>query len=116
MSYATIDLDPPMVTLSPTGPIRDTRVGDTLHINCTANTMVAASLLTFIWNGPGGNITNGSRVTISTTISVGNNTYVSTLQFAQLTENDGGVYTCYVEFFNVSGSDSIIVDSPDCEY
>ena len=78
--------------------------------------MVAASLLTFIWNGPGGNITNGSRVTISTTISVGNNTYVSTLQFARLSENDGGIYTCYVEFFNVSGSDSVRLDQPDCEY
>ena len=116
VSCTTIDLDPPMVTLSPPGPIQDTRVGDPLHINCTANTTVAPSLLTFIWNGPGGYITNGSRVTISTTISMGNNTYVSTLQFAQLTENDGGMYSCYVELFNVSGSDSITVDNPHCEY
>ena len=92
-------------------------VGDSLVINCTAtiNVMVDADLLTFVWTGPGGVITNDSRVTISTSMD-DMYTRLSTLDFFYLIESDGGNYTCNVQFFNVSGSGSTEIYSPGCEF
>ena len=112
-----IDPDPPRVTISPDGPIEGTMIGDSLVINCTAtiNVVVDADLLTFVWTGPGGVITNDSRVTISTYMD-GHDMYTSTLDFSYQIESDGGNYTCNVQFFNVSGSGSIVIHSPGCKF
>ena len=42
--------------------------------------------------------------------------YTSTLQFDYLTETDGGNYNCTVQLFNVNGSNSVEIETPDCEY
>ena len=100
----------------PPSPIQDTVVGDRLVIYCITTTPVAVdvSLLDFNWIGPGGMITDNSRITISPIMSM-NNTYISSLQFAYLIFSDGGSYTCNVEFFNVLGSGVIVMDNPDCK-
>jgi len=111
--------DAPIVTISPPGPIQGALVGSPQTIDCIATTsiVVYSGLLNFIWMGPHGDsiTTNSSRVTIDSITSSGN-TYTSRLQFAYLTERDGGNYTCNVQLFNVSGSNSIVIEQPDCEY
>ena len=77
-------------------------------INCTVSTVsgVESSSVIISWMGPGGVITNDSRVTISpTTSSV--NTYTSSLQFTYLMEEDEGTYTCNVTILETSGSQSV---------
>ena len=105
-----------MVTISPPSPITGTTVGESLSINCmaTTTTVVQADLLMFDWTGPGGAITSNDRMTIQPITSVGN-VYTSTLQFDCLTETDGGNYSCTVHLFNVNGSISVEIESPDCE-
>ena len=105
-----------MVTISPPSPITGTTVGESLSIDCmtTTTTVVQANLLMFVWTGPEGAITSNDRMTIQPTTSVGN-MYTSTLQFDYLTEIDGGNYGCIVHLFNVNGSNSVEIESPDCE-
>ena len=107
-----------MVTISPSGPIENATVGDPLIVTCMATTTmtVRSDLLIFMWNkqGEGIIISNGS-VTIQPVTFV-NNTYMSVLQFNDLIESDGGIYVCNVTFFNVNGSDSVEIETPDCEY
>jgi len=63
--------------------------------------------VTISWTRHGGDtITNDSRVTISPTISSGND-YISTLQFAHLVEGDVGVYMCNVMILDTTGLDYI---------
>ena len=108
-----------MVTISPPGPIEDTTVGDPQILTCmaTTTTMVRSDLLTFMWIKQGDVITNSSdgRVTIQSATPM-NNMYMNVLQFENLIESDGGIYTCNVTFFNVNGSSSVEVEPPDCEY
>ena len=105
-----------MVTISPPSLITGTTVGEGLSIDCMANTTTAvqADLLMFVWTAPGGTITSNDRITIQPITSV-SNVYTSTLQFGYLTETDGGIYNCTVHFFNVNGSSSVEIESPDCE-
>ena len=59
------------------------------------------------WTGPrGGPILNDSRVSISPTISSGNN-YTGSVQFTYLMEGDEGTYTCNVMILETSGSQSL---------
>ena len=62
------------------------------------------------WMGPGGAITNDSRVTISLTTSSGND-YTSSLQFTYLMERDEGMYTCNVMILETNESQSVEVSS-----
>ena len=78
-------------------------------INCTVSG-VESSSVTISWMGPGGVITNDSRVTISPTTSSGNN-YTSSLQFTYLMEGDEGTYTCIVTIPDTSGSQSVELQS-----
>ena len=80
----------------------------------TTTTAVEASLLMFVWTGPGGVITSNGRMTIQPTSSVGN-MYSSILRFDYLTETDGGNYSCTVHLFNVNDSNSVEIETPDCE-
>ena len=107
-----------MVTISPPGPIEDATVGDPQIFTCmaTITMMVRSDLLMFMWIKQGGGvITSDGRVTIQPTTSM-NNIYMSVLQFDYLIESDGGIYTCNVTFFNVSGSNSVEMEPPDCEF
>ena len=107
-----------MVTISPPGPIENATVGDPLTVTCMATTtmMVRSDLLTFMWIKQGGGIIiSNSSVTIQPVTSV-NNMYMSVLQFNDLIESDGGIYVCNVTFLNVNGSDSVEIETPDCEY
>ena len=86
------------ITTLPSGPIQGAMVGSPQDIQCIVNTVsgVELSSVMISWMGPGGeSITNNSRVTISPTISSGNN-YTSSLQFTYLMEGDEGMYTCNV--------------------
>ena len=80
----------------PSGPIQGAMVGSPQDIQCIVSTVsgVELSSVMISWMGPGGeSITSDGRVTISPTISSGNN-YTSSLQFTYLMEGDGGMYTC----------------------
>ena len=98
----------PTVTISPSGPIQGAMVGSPQVINCRVSTVsgVESSLVMINWMGPGGVITNDSRVTISPTTSSGN-TYTSSLQFTYLMEGDEGIYTCNVMILDSNGSQSV---------
>ena len=87
----------PTVTISPSGSIQGAMVSSPQVINCTVSTVsgVESSSVMISWMGPGGTITNNSRMTISPPTSSGNN-YTSSLQFTYLMEGDNGTYTCNV--------------------
>ena len=102
----------PTVTTSPSGPIQGAIVGNHQVINCTVSTVsgVESSSVMISWMGPGGVITNDSRVIISPTTSSGN-TYTSSLQFTYLMKGDEGTYTCNVMILETSGSQSVELQS-----
>ena len=83
-------------------------MGSPQDINCTVSTVsgVESSSVIISWTGPGGAITNESRVTISPTTSDGSN-YISSLSFEYLVEEDEGTYMCSVTILNTRGSESI---------
>ena len=84
-------------------------VGSPQEIHCTVGAVngVESSSVMISWMGPGGStIRNDSRVTISPTVSFGNN-YISTLEFTYLMEGDEGMYTCDVMILETRQSDSI---------
>ena len=88
-------------------------MGSPQVINCTVSTVsgVESSLVIISWMGPGGgSILSDSRVTISPTISSGNN-YTSSLQFTYLMEGDEGNYTCNVRILETIGSQSVELQS-----
>ena len=87
-------------------------VGDRGMIDCTVSTVSGVELRSIMisWMGPGGNITNDSRMTISQTTSSGNN-YSSSLEFEYLAEEDEGNYTCNVMILDVSESESLVLSS-----
>ena len=73
-------------------------VGSPQDIRCIVSTVsgVELSSVMISWMRPGGeSITNDSRVTISPTISSGNN-YTNNLHFTYLIEGNEGMYTCNV--------------------
>ncbi|XP_065889976.1 uncharacterized protein [Dysidea avara] len=99
----------PRITIVPFGPLQGGTVGSSEEIHCTANTVdgVKMDAVTISWTGPGGDtITNDNRVTISPTISSGND-YISTLRFARLMEGDEGIYVCNVMILDTTGLDYI---------
>ena len=102
----------PTVTISPSGPIQGAMVGSPQVINCRVSTVseVESSSVMISWMGPGGVITNDSRVTISPTTSSGN-TYTINLQFTYLMEGDEGTYTCNVMILDASESQSVELQS-----
>ena len=81
-------------------------------INCTVSKVsgVESSSVMISWMGPGGVITNDSRMTISPTTSSGAN-YTSSLQFTYLMEGDEGTYTCNVMILETNGSQSVELQS-----
>ena len=88
----------PTITIMPYNLTFGAMVGSPQDIQCIVSTVngVELSSVMISWMGPGGeSITNDSRVTISPTISSGNN-YTSSLQFTYLMEGDEGMYTCNV--------------------
>ena len=98
--------------MSPSGSIQGAIVGSPQVINCTVSTVsgVESSSIMISWMGPGGVITNDSRVTNSPTTSSGN-TYTSSLQFTYLMEGDEGTYTCNVMILETGGSQSVELQS-----
>ena len=97
------------ITTLSSGPIQGAMVGSPQDIQCIVSTVsgVELSSVMISWMGPGGeSITNDSRVTISPTISSGNN-YTSSLQFTYLMEGDEGMYTCNVMILETSASNFI---------
>ena len=91
-------------------------MGSLQVITCTVSTVsgVESSLVMISWMGPGGNITNDSRVTISPTTSSGNN-YTSSLQFANLLQEDRGNYRCNVIILNTQVLQSVELQSITCK-
>ena len=116
-SFALHTVPTPTVTISPSGPIQGAIVGSPQVITCRVTTVsgVESSSVMISWMGPRGNITSGSRVTISPTTSSGN-TYTSSLQFTYLMEGDKGTYTCNVMILETSGSQSVEFHSINSTY
>ena len=104
----TCTVPTPNVTISPPGPIQGAMVGSPQVINCAVSTVsaVESSSVMISWMGPGGAITNDSRVTISPTTSSGN-IHTSILHFTYLMEGDEGTYSCDVMIMDVIGSQSV---------
>ena len=104
---------PTISTLSPTpDPIQGAMVGSPQDIQCIVSTVsgVELSSVMISWVGPGGeSITNDSRVTISPTISSGDN-YTSSLQFTYLMEGDEGMYTCNVMILDTVTSNNFTIN------
>ena len=97
-------------TLEP--PTSQPRVGMSVDIVCTVSTVsgVESSSVFISWTVSGGGsgggpIMNDSRVSISSTTSIGNN-YTSSVQFTYLMEGDEGTYTCNVMILETSESNS----------
>ena len=103
-----------MVTISPSDPIQEAMVGSRQVFNCTVSTVsgLESSVILISWMGPGGVITNDSRVTISPTTSSGN-TYTSSLQFTYLMEGDEGTYICNLMILASSRSQSVEIQTLD---
>ena len=106
-----------MVTTVLEPPTSQPRVGMSADIICSVSTVsgVESSSVLIIWIGPGGGsgggpIINGSRVSISSTTSSGNN-FTSSVQFTYLMEGDEGTYTCNVMILQTSGSSSYTLPS-----
>ena len=100
------------VIISPSRPIKGAMVGSPQVIICTVSAVsgVESSSVMIRWMGPGGVITNDSRVTISPTTS-SENTYTSSLQFTYLMEGDEGTYTCNMMILRTSESQSVELQS-----
>ena len=93
------------------------RVGMSVDIVCTVSTVsgVESSSVFISWTVSGGGsgggpIMNNSRVSISSTTSIGNN-YTSSVQFTYLMEGDEGTYICNVMILETSGSSSYTLPS-----
>ena len=101
----------------PSGPIQGAMVGDPQVINCTVSTVsgVESSSVIISWMGPGGVITDDSRVIMSPTTSSGNS-YTSILHFTYLMEGDDGTYTCNVMILETNGSQSVELQSLTSKY
>ena len=80
-------------------------MGNPEVVTCTVSGAVGVNLSSVMisWQGPGGVITNDSRVTISPTTSSGNN-FLSTLQLEFLMEGDDRIYTCNMTILDTSVS------------
>ena len=102
----TVPISPIIIT--PPGPIQGSVVGSPLSLNCTVSTVIGvdSDIVMIGWMGPGGVITNDSRVTISPTTSSGNN-YTSILQFTYLIEDDEHEYICNVTILETSVVESV---------
>ena len=87
-------------------------MGSPQVINCTVSTIsgVESSSVMISWMGPGGNITNDSRVTINPTTSSGND-YISSLRFTYLMERDRGIYTCNVMILETDAENSTEIEN-----
>ena len=80
-------------------------MGSSQMIQCTVSEVESGSVM-ISWMGPGGDITSGSRVTISGT------GLISTLIFAYLMEGDEGTYTCNViSSTGISRSESVEIET-----
>ena len=92
-------------------------MGSPQVINCTVNTVsgVESSSVMISWMGPGGVITNDSRVTFSPTTSSGN-TYTNSLQFTYLMEGDEGTYTCNVMILETDQVQSVELQSQTSKF
>ena len=104
----------PMLTISPSGPIRGAMVGSPQVINCTVNTVsgVEFSSVMISWMGPGGAITTtNGRISVGSVTDDGNNMYTRSLQFTYLMEGDEDTYTCNVIILDTSGSQSVELQS-----
>ena len=96
------------IIITPPGPIQGSVVGSPLSLNCIVSTVIGvdSDIVMIGWMGPGGVITNDSRVTISPTTSSGNN-YTSILQFTYLIEDDEREYICNVTILETSVVESV---------
>ena len=101
---------PPNVTISPSGPIQGAMVGRPQMIQCTVSTVsgVESSSVMISWMGPGGNVTNNSRVTINPT-TVNDSDFISILYFMYLMEGDEGSYTCSVTILETNEEQSVML-------
>ena len=108
-----------LVTVSSSNSLQEIVAGNSQVIQCTVVVEfdgVEPESVIFDWLGPDRisitNITNDSRVIITPTNS-SINTFVSTLQFSYLMEEDAGEYTCNVMILKNTTSNSVELGRPN---
>ena len=77
-------------------PVNNATTGDPYSIMCHVNTSekVNDSIVKIDWTGPDGSIANDSRIKDYLNVSDNSTTYISTLKFLSVIEEDAGLYTC----------------------
>lgn len=90
-------------------------VGSSESIECRALTVLGVNSVMISWIGPGGTITNNTRIGISPTTS-DDNAFTSTLHFEYLSEEDKGNYTCKVTILQTKGLQSFQIQSLTSEF
>ena len=105
---------PPSISFNPSSPIQNLMVGELQTIECRVDTIAGVNSLMINWTGPGGAISNNTRVTITPPTRSGN-TYTSSLQFVYLMEGDEGTYTCNVTILQTRASESIELEALSSE-
>ena len=123
---------PPMVIISPSGPIQGAMVGSPQVINCTVSTVsgVESSSVMISWmmtgEGSGGEGSGGGggvdivmsndRVIISSVNSNGGSNYTSSLEFIYLMEGDEGIYICDVMILETSETNMVVIENISSEH
>lgn len=78
------------------GSLNNATTGNPYSIMCHVNTSekVNDSIVKIDWTGPNGSIVNNSRINDYLNVSNNSTTYISTLQFLNISEEDAGLYIC----------------------
>ena len=112
----------PTVTISPPGPLQGV-VGNSLVLACIVGTLIGvelnAVLISWLDNEGNSLMMDDSRLSISPTTSIGNNTFTSSFSFDFLMDgdfSDEGTYTCNVMILDASGNDSFVIESLNGPY
>ena len=104
-----------VITISPTGLLKEAMVGNNQTIQCTINTVsgVTANSVIVKWIGPEGTLSNNNGIVISSLSISGTNstnkTFSSSLHFMYLTDEDKGNYTCNVSILEKTASMAFMV-------
>ena len=85
-------------------------MGSPQMIQCRVSTVSGVDLNSVMisWMGPGGNVTNNSRVTINPT-TVNDSDFISILDFMYLMEGDEGNYMCSVTILETNEEQSVML-------
>ena len=87
-------------------PVNNATAGNPYSIMCHVHTSqkVNDNVVKIGWTGPNGSIVNDTRIIINLNASDNSTTYISTLQFLNISENDAGLYICNASIIGANTS------------